>query len=213
VKSITHPGGQPARLFSLGLRRARRSGLPEDLADECASAFVARMLRQVNPIAPAGAAGCGSSAYLLQCADNFVRNYCRSLARRRQHETGWPAVSADDGSLVLWEVPSDAAQSPTDCLLRAEFWERVFAAVEQLKPIQREVFLRHHLRGEPVQELARSLGLDSNAVAQLLFRTRRRLRFLLEQAGLTEAELRGYAAPPPRPPASLRFVEDEDGVG
>ena len=60
----------------------------------------------------------------------------------------------------------------------------LLAAVNLLPPQYRAVIYLHYYEGYSAQEIARMLGKTPSAVASLLHRGRRRLKTLLESAGL-----------------------------
>lgn len=63
------------------------------------------------------------------------------------------------------------------------------AALAKMDPVPQKIFLRHHLDGDTVDDLATAFGRTPHAIHQTLLRARKHLRAALERQGLTEAEL------------------------
>ena len=159
----------------------RRVGLNIEDNEDCAAHFAARMLT-TSP--PAG----DVTAWLRRCAHNHVIDTVRALRRRQTHICPWLQVRNSDGSVEDAEYAADAP-GIDDVLMQDEFWRYLMAALAKLDPIPQQIFLRHHLNGEPVQALAVAFDRTTHAIEQTLFRARKHLRRVLEQQGLTEAEL------------------------
>jgi RNA polymerase sigma factor (sigma-70 family) len=172
---------------------AGRRGLTADEAEDCAVAFVERMLRKAGQAVPRELPGHCFAAWLHRCAANFATSYCRARAPLGQNECPWPETLDANGSRQPWDC-ADNALTPEASLLREEFWRRMTAALEQLSPAMRELLVRHHLHDECIQEIAVSSGRTPHAVEQTLVRARRRQRAILERMGLSEPELRVYIA-------------------
>lgn len=62
-----------------------------------------------------------------------------------------------------------------------ELWEEIEAALEQVPPDQREVFVRNELDGETLREIADDLGLPLKTVISRKGYARRRLQDLLQE--------------------------------
>jgi RNA polymerase sigma factor (sigma-70 family) len=177
--------------WNLARACARRTGLPDEEARDCAQAFVLRMIRHDIQRHHAGMGSSRFQAWLSQCARNFVIEYGRAGTRRSQRERQWPATSGDSGSGPACDYAS-AREGPEARLIRGEFWRRMRSAIDQLPAAAREAFARCHLGGECVQDVAAALGCSRHAVEQSLHRARRRLPQLMEGHGLGREELSWY---------------------
>lgn len=173
----------------LAQRCSRRAGLNAEDAEDCAAQFVERMLTASPPTSNAG-------AWLRRCARNHIVDYMRARGRRLTHECRWPETISGSGQSVASDFP-DGAPGADANLLRDEFWRCLMAALAQLDPVPQQIFLRHHLNGDSVDDLAAAFDRTPHAVDQTLLRARKRLRTVLERQGLTEAELLQYLAVAP----------------
>lgn len=145
-------------------------------ADDCATELVEKIC---------------STAWQHKVVANHVRNALREWKRRRAHEVAWPQTKWADGSVVEMEVPADLP--PIDSrLMNEEFWKRLREVIELLPSVQKQFFLWHHFGGVSIENLAAYSGKSRKAVEAILRRARARLRVLLPEYGLTEAELRDY---------------------
>lgn len=135
------------------------------------------------------------------CARNQALNYRRSLATRRRHQSLQDTTFQE---LALQSEPPEERQgstaptgsgdqhTPEAHLIRLEFWERLFQAVQGLKPEPRRHFLQHYIIGDSIQDIAISSGKSREAVEQTLIRARKRLQHLLALQGLAEDETQEY---------------------
>lgn len=175
--------------LSLARNCSKRAGLNLEDTEDCAVHFAQWMLTTALPAPPLG-------AWMRKCARNHVINHLRTRGRRMAHEQPWPETASDGGPPTAWDCPDGAPSADSD-LLRAEFWKRVMAALAELAPAPQQVFLRHHLSDETVEDISAFLGRTPHAIEQSLCRSRKHLRAALERHGLTEAELRQYLADDP----------------
>lgn len=105
-------------------------------------------------------------AWLYRVARNRITDGYRQAARR-------PAFQ--DLSTAEESTASTDFQGDTD-----ELWEEIEAALDQISPDQREVFVRNELDGETLREIAADLGLPLKTVISRKGYARRRLQDLLQ---------------------------------
>lgn len=152
-----------------------------------------------TPTASTPAGSAWSPAWLHRCAANHTKNFCRSRARRESRLAPWPefvwssggsnaTTDSRPGDLARcsWDAPDADALAPEAVLLAEEACQQLVEALGQLSPLPRHAFIRHHLRAEPIRDLA-AAGDDT---PHRLLRARQRLRLLLKQRGVTAADLR-----------------------
>jgi len=135
---------------------------PEDTRELCQEAFlrVHRKLHQYRFDAPLKA-WIGQVAYTVAL---------RHLERRR--------IPLDDGEGVVEQVAGD-----DDVVAAAEHEDLVRAlheAIDTLPPLQRTLLTLYHLDELPIGDIATITGLAENTIKSHLFRSRKRLRALLE---------------------------------
>ena len=157
--------------------------------DDCAISFAYKMVCYLDSRAQPRTGF--SPAWVNRCAENFARNYVRSTVRLRAKEFCCSSET-DTGAFAAFASPAPPLETG---LLRRELRNRILTAIYRLESVQRDVFLRRHLKAETVESIALSFGATPNAIRKTLGRARRKLQDLLQEDGGTEIELRGYLAP------------------
>ena len=144
----------------------RTNGAPEaeDLFQEVYRRFYARLARSVLPILD-------PRRYLFSVAKKVLAGYYRTAAKRKEKEQPLP----EELDLVSTDEPLD------ERLLREERMDEVWALLEREPELNRRIFLLFYGCDRTQKEIASSLGLSEEAVRQRLYRTRRRIRAMLER--------------------------------
>ena len=173
--------------------RALRLGMRAAAADDFAMDFLLGQLQKRRSQCRSVLAGISSEAWLCRCADNAARNALRRERRRRQHEVPWPERRCSNSVRRPCEMPSSDLL-PDECVIQGELRQRIMAAVAQLPAPQQALYEQYYLQGASVQDLCIASGRKPNAIWQALWELRCRLRPLLEEQGLDEAEAREYLA-------------------
>ncbi|MFK8165681.1 MAG: RNA polymerase sigma factor [Lewinella sp.] len=106
-------------------------------------------------------------AWLYRVARNRITDGYRLAARR-------PAFQ--DLSTTEEEVEEQGFLGDPD-----ELWEEIEAALDQVPPDQREVFIRNELDGETLREIAADLGVPLKTIISRKGYARRRLQDLLQE--------------------------------
>ncbi len=105
-----------------------------------------------------------------------VRKFGRELDREQSLE---PQVHASSARLEGWLAADQS--SPSEAALRQERLLHVARALGQLPDDQRIAIELHHLRDQPVANIAEALGRSEASIAGLLRRGLKRLRELLQE--------------------------------
>ncbi len=140
---------------------------PEDTRELCQETFlrVHRSLHQYR----------GESAL-----KSWIAQVAYSIAKRHLERKRIPiAEAADDEGASLVERVADG----TDLEAEASDGEAVaqlHAAIDRLPPMQRTLLTLYHLEDMPIGEISRVTGLAEGTIKSHLFRSRKRLRELLE---------------------------------
>jgi RNA polymerase sigma factor (sigma-70 family) len=190
IRTVSANEADCRRVLAVAHARAIYRGIVGEEADDCAMAFLLHLL--LRPHRPPGPAALFlSEAWLVRCADNWIRNAVRHRNYHRHIEVSWTTLNAeeqegDNAGLFAGE------DTPEDQTLRSELLHRLCGVVRQLTPSQRELFLRHFLAEESAVEIARKTGKRAGTVRQALLALRRHLQSLLHQAGMDEAETHEY---------------------
>ncbi len=129
----------------------------------------------------------GESRFTTWATKIAIRVALTELRRRR-----WRDVSLERPEEAL-EPPFDPAGEeigPEAQALRRDLTERLHRAIETvLTPRQRQALVAVMLQGIPLEEVARRMGTNRNALYKLLHDARRKLRRALEAQGLTAEAL------------------------
>ena len=87
-------------------------------------------------------------------------------------------------TVPLSEVSGIAATpspNPERLAASTEVGVRIAAALEELKPVERAAFMLRHFEECAIDDIARTLGIRSNAAKQHVFRAIRKLRAALDE--------------------------------
>lgn len=184
------------RWLDVGYRYARQSGLCHSAAEDCAAEFMEFMLQVSRRQQEEKTEIANVCAWEYTCARRFALNYCRAEHRHEQ-TCDWQELAqlAETGMLL---VCSHKPEEPIDFAARHEFYSHLVRSVNALPHFQREVFVRHHLQDESVQEVAVVLHKTPGAIVQTLWRARQRVRALMQEHHAADS----HSSPP-------RMVDDE----
>lgn len=142
------------RLGSFIRRRVADPGDAEDILQDVFSELV-ESVRMVRPIEQVG-------AWLFQVARN------RIIDRFRRRSAAPAQVSADaeahDSIATLAELLPSPRAGPEAQYARRLLVEELDAALEELPPEQRDVFIAHELEGESFRDLAQRTGVNVNTL-------------------------------------------------
>ena len=109
---------------------------------------------------------CSLSTWLMQIAVNLVRDYARS----RQYQF-WKRAQASAVDVVeVTELLPHPGTSAESSLLAKEKVKQVWAAVEKLSKMQREVFLLRFVEEMELLEIADAMGMKESTVKSHLYR-------------------------------------------
>ncbi len=144
----------------------RTSAAPEaeDLFQEVYRRFYTRLTRSVLPILD-------PRRYLFSVAKRVLAEYYRGAARKREAEQPLP----EDFELISEEEPID------ERLLREERTDEIWRMLDREPDLNRRIFLLFYGYDRSQKQIASSLGITEEAVRQRLYRTRGRIRAMLER--------------------------------
>lgn len=187
----------PYLLYLARRHAACRQVHPDDIED-CAIEFVLHMLQNEGRALRPDSQGVCSTAWLHRCADNYAQNFRLKLTRRQARTQPLEGLGKYGDSGGEQSAPKDVYGNIPDCiptpeeyLLRGELRQHVAAALADLQPLPRYLFLRHCLDVETLQALAQEIGKTPDAVRMIIARVRKQLQQRLCRQGMTEADLRG----------------------
>jgi len=148
----------------------RKVGGRADLADDVVQETFLRYLRAEPPAMTEDQ----TMAYLYRIATRLTIDHWRQMERERR----WLGRPLDAEAL------DDVAAEPRAAGLDLDLED----ALARLKPRERALLWLAYVEGRPHREVARMLGLAAPSVRVLLFRARRRLARILDEAGLVPGE-------------------------
>jgi RNA polymerase sigma factor (sigma-70 family) len=99
------------------------------------------------------------------------------------------SAETDDDNFDWKEMLLPSDSNPETEYLRNMFWEELQAALDELPPAQREVFIKHEIEGIPFNDLAIQSG---DPVATLITRKRYAVLHLRERLAVLKNELLNY---------------------
>jgi RNA polymerase sigma-70 factor (ECF subfamily) len=148
----------------------------ESLSEEVAQDTLLRVLDSLHTFE-------GRSKFTTWVHKIAVRIALTELRRKR-----WRDVSFDEltenvpggGLLAAQEAGPDVVAEQSDMI---EHLQRVIS--EELTEKQRQALIATHIHGMPMEEVARRMGSNRNALYKLLHDARKRLKSRLEEEGLS----------------------------
>ena len=114
------------------------------------------------------------STWLTRIASNTCIDFCRHAQVRRAGELDEQSATRD-----LRNPGRRPEPRPAEALERAEVQEAIDAAIDQLSPEHRAVFVLHAIEGLTYEEVAEAVGCPIGTVMSRLHYARKRLRGLL----------------------------------
>jgi RNA polymerase sigma factor (sigma-70 family) len=148
----------------------RLTGSPEDAADATQEAFVNVLRRLQDDDRPV----LDFSSYLFAAARN--ESYALMRRRSRTHPTDEaPELAAAAATTVAAAAP-DLETDPERSVLLQDSQVQVRQANAQLAPRHREVLALREVAGRSYEEIGQIMGISENAVAQLIWRARSKLK-------------------------------------
>lgn len=112
---------------------------------------------------------------------SWVAQVAYSVAKRHLERKRIPiaeALEGDDGLSLTDRVA--AATDLEASMAEEEIGSLLHAAIEALPPLQRTVLTLYHLDEMPIGEIAKMTGIAEGTIKSHLFRSRRRLREIVE---------------------------------
>jgi RNA polymerase sigma-70 factor (ECF subfamily) len=114
------------------------------------------------------------STWLIQIAINEARMRLRK-ARKHLYESTDEPLSDDSGDYLPKDF-ADWREIPSEALQRKELRQALQKAMQELKPIYREVFVLRDVQNLNIEETAKILGISEASVKTRLLRARLQMR-------------------------------------
>ncbi len=126
------------------------------------------------------------STWLYTIARNLCIDHSRKMVFRKHKSLDAPARGSDPGAGPLLDRVPAPTPGTDRAIVSAELQHRIGAAVGELPPDQREVFLLRQVHHMPFKEIATVVGVPENTVKS-------RMRYALERLQEALADYREYA--------------------
>ena len=119
-----------------------------------------------------------------------VRIALTELRRQRWKDVSLEAMFEDEDRPAPMELMEDSRPNPEDVVEGGDLMMQVkLIIMEELTEKQREAMVAIAIRGMPIEEVARRMGTNRNALYKLMHDTRLRLKNRLALEGLTPADI------------------------
>jgi len=119
-----------------------------------------------------------------------VRAALTELRRARWREAPLPEMTMDEDADVSYHEIPDTRVSPEEQISRSELMQRVNRIImEELTEKQRQTLMAVAMQGMPLEEAARRLGTNRNALYKMMHDARLRLKKRMEKEGMTAQEI------------------------
>lgn len=171
IKSVS------SRLFGFIRQRVGSAEDAEDILQEVFYQFAGN----TEPIEQA-------TGWLYKVARNkIIDNYRKYKLPLADDVLGSPETEEDNFDWREMLLPSDS--TPETEYLRNIFWDELHQALDELPPLQREVFVQHEIEGIAFKDIAAQTG---ESVATLISRKRYAVLHLRERLNVLKDELLNY---------------------
>lgn len=119
-----------------------------------------------------------------------VRAALTELRRVRWREVPLPEMTMEDEADTSYREMPDPQANPEEQVLRAEMMKRVNRIImNELTDKQRQALMAVAMQGMPLEEAARRLGTNRNALYKMMHDARLRLKKRMEREGMTPQEV------------------------
>lgn len=119
-----------------------------------------------------------------------VRAALTELRRVRWREVPLPEMTMEDEADTSYREMPDPQANPEEQVLRAEMMKRVNRIImNELTDKQRQALMAVAMQGMPLEEAARRMGTNRNALYKMMHDARLRLKKRMEREGMTPQEV------------------------
>lgn len=105
------------------------------------------------------------TSWLYSVASNkIIDRYRREGVRPQRADLEGAAGREDDTPLTLQEILPDLGNTPESALLREAIWNEIMAALDELPPEQRDIFVQNEMDERSFREIAEETGVSINTL-------------------------------------------------
>jgi RNA polymerase sigma-70 factor (ECF subfamily) len=181
------------RAFLLrGLRYglANRPDVDESLLDDFAQEALIKVLGALETFR-------GESKFTTWAQKIAIRVAFTELRRKRWQDVSLDGIVDAQGLDFVPDMMIDASAGPDEQAVQRQFLTTVRRLIAtELTDKQRQALVAVRIHGMPLEEVARRMGSNRNAMYKLLHDARQRLKRKLEEEGLTAEEILAAFGPP-----------------
>jgi RNA polymerase sigma-70 factor (ECF subfamily) len=169
--------------YAIAGRLDPKSPETEALTEEVAQETLMNVLKYLDTFE-------GRSQFTTWVHKIAVRAALTELRRVRWREVPLPEMTMDDDMDASYREMPDPQASPEEQVSRAELMKRVNRIImEELTDKQRQALMAVAMQGMPLEEAARRMGSNRNALYKMMHDARLRLKKRMEMEGLTPHEV------------------------
>jgi RNA polymerase sigma-70 factor (ECF subfamily) len=158
-----------APIFRLAFLMTSNEQDAEDLVQET-------FLRAYKSLHTFDATRAAIGTWLNRICVNCSLNLLRARNRRKEEQP------AEDSDFNWLDQVAASSPSPERLTQSNQIAAMLGPALNMLSDAERTAFILRHYEGSPIEEIARTLGLQNNAAKQTIFRAVQKLRTALEPA-------------------------------
>lgn len=129
--------------------------------------------------------GTDAKYYLL----TIVKNVALKMLAKRKRERAITVYASEEEVEEVLATMEDEAPLPLQRVQRSGLKADLMKAIQELKPVQREVLTLYYMEGKSITAMTDTLGISSNAVYKRMDAARANLRKLLEKQGYSLEDL------------------------
>lgn len=105
------------------------------------------------------------TSWLYSVARNkIIDRYRREGVRPQRADLEGAAGREDDTPQTLQEILPDLGNTPESALLREAIWNEIMAALDELPPEQRDIFVQNEMDERSFREIAEETGVSINTL-------------------------------------------------
>lgn len=153
------------------------------LAEDVTQETLLKVLKHLDSFA-------GRSQFTTWVHKIAVRVALTELRRRRWKDVSLDSLMTEEGEESMATTQSNTMPDPARAAEQSEMMTMIQRMIaEELTEKQRLAIVAARINGMPIEEVARQMGMERNALYKLLHDARLRLRKRMEREGLTPEEV------------------------
>ena len=167
----------------LGYALASRSDVDEASLEDFAQEAILKILAGLDSFR-------GESRFTTWAQKIAVREALTELRRRRWRDVSLDSITGSPDTDFIPVTLADPSAGPEQQMMQRTLLETLRRLIsEQLTDRQRQAMIAVYLHGMPLEEVARRMGTNRNALYKLLHDARQRLRRQLPREGLSPRDV------------------------